>query len=241
VPLAGNDPYGNDRDGWAAVASAPLFTGVSPEDFKRISAAAQLKRLARGEILYLEGDTVEQVLLLISGFVKITQLGPRGTEVILRLSAPGDVLDAVGLCSTGRHCTTAQAIRGCGALVWDVVIFKNLVECLPVLHQNMTRFICGHLQELEERFRELAMERVAPRVARQLIRLQEKVGSAQKGGVEISLSPEGLAQMTGTTEYTVNPLLSAWEAHGWVTCRRESLMIGDVRALREVFEENLHV
>ena len=186
----------------------------------------------------MEGDTVEQVLLLISGFVKVTQLGPRGTEVILRLSAPGDVLDAVGLCSTGRHCTTAQAIRGCGALVWDGGIFKDLVERLPVLHQNMTRLICGHLQELEERFRELTTERVAPRVARQLIRLQEQVGSPQQGEVEIGLSREGLAQMTGTTEYTVSRLLSAWEAHGLVTCRRESLMISDVRALRKVFEEN---
>jgi CRP-like cAMP-binding protein len=212
VPLAGNDPHGNDRDSWATIESAPLFTGVSPEDFKRISAAARLKRLAHSEILYLEGDTVEQVLLLISGFVKVTQLGPRGTEVILRLSAPGDVLDAVGLCSTGRHCTTAQAIRGCGALVWDGGIFKDLVERLPVLHQNMTRLICGHLQELEERFRELTTERVAPRVARQLIRLQEQVGPPQQGEVEIGLSREGLAQMTPTpTAFaaTTSPMILA--------------------------------
>jgi CRP-like cAMP-binding protein len=149
VPPAGNDPHGNDRDAWAAIESAPLFTGVSPEDFRRIFAAARLKWFSADEMLYLEGDTVEQVLLLISGFVKTTQVGPKALKVILRLSAPRDVLDAVGLFSTGRHCSTAQAIRGCGALAWQAGIFKNLLGGLPVLHQNMIRFVCCHLHELE--------------------------------------------------------------------------------------------
>jgi CRP-like cAMP-binding protein len=238
MPPAWNDVHGNDWDGWAAVESAPLFTGVSTEDVKRISAAARLKLFERGEMLYLEGDTVKQVLLLISGSVKITQLGPKGLEVILRLGAPGDVFDTVSLFCTGRHSTTAQVLRGCRALVWDAGIFKAQAECVPVLHQNMIRFICGHLQELEERFRELATERVAPRVARQLIRLQEQAGWPQRGAGEICLTREGLAQMTGTTLYTVSRLISAWEEHGLVTCRRESLMISDFRALHEVFEEN---
>jgi hypothetical protein len=38
--------------------------------------------------------------------------------------------------------------------------------------------------------------------------------------------------------YTVSRLLSAWEAHGLVNLRRESVMISDVRSLRKVFEEN---
>ena len=105
----------------------------------------------------------------------------------------------MSLFATAKHGTTAQAIRSCVALVWDAGIFKALVEGLPVLYKNMIRFIRGHLLELEERFRELATQRVAPRVARQLIRLQERVGSAQNHEVEIGLSREGLAQMTGTT------------------------------------------
>ena len=236
--LAGNDSRGNDGDGWAAVEAAPLFSGVSPEDVKRFSAGARLKRFARGEMPFLEGEAVEQVLLVISGSVKITQLGPNGLEVILRLAAAGDVFDTESLFSTGRHTTTAEATRACGTLVWDAGIFKALFEGRPVLSQNMIRTTCGQLRELEERFRELATEQVAPRVARQLIRLQEQAGSPQKEEVKIGVSRGGLAQMTGTTLYTVSRLLSAWEAHGLVNSRRASVMIRDVRSLRKVFEKN---
>ena len=47
--------------------------------------------------MFFEGDEVEQVLMLISGSVKITQLGPKGLAVILRLGAAGDVLDTASL------------------------------------------------------------------------------------------------------------------------------------------------
>ena len=235
---AGNDSRSNDRDDWAAVESAPLFTGVSPEAVKRISGAARLKRFARGEMPFLAGDAVEQVLLLISGSVKITQLGPKGLEVILRLGAPGDVFDVVSLFATDKHGTTAQAIRPCDVLIWDAKIFKALVEGLPVLYKNIIRFVFGHLLELEERFRELATERVAPRVARQLIRLQKQLGSARKAQMEVGLSREGLAQMTGTTLYTVSRLLSTWEQDGLVNSGSESMIITDFDALRKVIEEN---
>ena len=110
-----------------------MFTGISLEDSRKIFAAARVKSFVRGEMLYLEGGTVEKVLLLISGMVKITQLGPKGLQFTLRLAAPGDVLGAVSLFSSGRHCTTAQAIRRCWALVWDARIF------------SLVRGICGWL------------------------------------------------------------------------------------------------
>jgi len=220
------------------VERPPLFHGVSPDDYTRICAAARVKEFDRGELLYIEGDSVQQVLLLTSGFVKITQLGLRGTEVILRLSVPGDAIGAEGLFSTGTHCTTAQAFQSCRALVWDGLAFRALAERHPAMRHNMVRILGGHLQELEERFREVATERVGPRVARQLVRLQKTIGRPVNGLVEIRLSREDLAQMTGTTLFTVSRLLSAWEARGMVRPRREAVAICDVQALRAISEQN---
>jgi len=211
-----------------------LFAGVAPADRARICASARVKRFERGELLYMEGDSVRQVLLLTSGCVKITQLGPNGTESILRVGVPGDVLDEVSLFSSEPHGTTAEAFRMCQTLVWDPTAFKALVERFPVLYQNMVGVLGAHLVELEQRFREVATEKVGSRVARQLIRLMEKMGRQVNGAVEVALSRQELAQMTGTTLFTVSRLLSAWEARGMVLPRRESVTIFDSRSLRSV-------
>jgi CRP-like cAMP-binding protein len=214
-----------------------LFSGILPEDYGRITSAARVTRFTRGEMLYIEGDPVEQVLVLTSGAVKITQLGAVGTEVILRFGVAGDVLGAVGLFSSRRHGTTAQAFRPCGALVWDTNAFKGLVERFPILHQNMARILGEDLLELEERFREVATEKVGPRVARQLVRMLGKIGRPVNGGVEIPLSREDLAQMTGTTLFTVSRLLSAWGALGTVRPGREAVAVCDVESLRAISEQ----
>jgi CRP-like cAMP-binding protein len=185
---------------------------------------------------YLEGDTVQQVLLLVSGSIKITQLGSKGLEVILRLGAPGDVFDVVSLSTTGRHRATAEAIRSCGVLVWDAGAFKALLEAIPVLHQNIIRFTYRHLEELEGRFRELATEPVAPRVARQLIRLLEQVGSAQSDEMEIGISRENLAEMT--QPFILLAVYSPLGKSGLIYSCSESIIISDVRALRKLFDDD---
>ena|ERR1700730_18505964 len=225
-----------DNHGWTLERS-PLFSGILPEDCMRILGAARVKEFTRGDRLCIEGDSVQQILVLTSGFAKVTQLGLSGAEVILKFSVPGDVIGALEVFSNGRHCTTAQAFRLCRALVWDAPAFKAVVEHFPVLHENMVRILVPYLLELEERFREVATERVNSRVARQVVRLMETIGRPINGEVELVLSREELAQMTGTTLFTVSRLLSAWEARGLVRPRREAMTICDLPSLRAICDQ----
>lgn len=215
-----------------------MFCGISPEDYARIYAAARSKTFSRGDMLYREGDPVQQVLLLTSGVVKVTQLGTKGTEVILRLAVPGDIIGALGLLSTGKHGTTAQAAKAGRALIWDAPTFRSLMERFPVMRHNLVRVLSQDLLELEERFREVATERVGPRLARQLVRLRHAIGREVDGAVEISLSREDLAGMTGTTLFTVSRLLSAWALRGMVKPGREAVTICDVKSLAALSEES---
>ena len=227
-------PRNGEKHLGAALECSPLFSDILPRESAQIFAAGRAREFARGEVMYIEGDSVRQVLLLMSGLVKITKLGPSGTEVILRLGGPGDVLGAAAPFSNETHGTTAQAFRLCRALVWDASVFQALVAPFPVLHRNMARIVGGHLLELEERFREMATEKVGPRVARQVVRLLEQIGRPVDGAVEISVSREELAQMTGTTLFTVSRLFSAWEALGFVKPRREAVVIRNIESLRAI-------
>jgi len=80
---------GDNRAGMR-VDRPPLFAGILPGECTRIAATARVKEFTRGEMLYVKGDSVRHVLLLISGFVKVTRLGMNGTEVILSLGVPGE-------------------------------------------------------------------------------------------------------------------------------------------------------
>jgi hypothetical protein len=57
------------------------------------------------------------------------------------------------------------------------------------------------------------------------------------GRGEIKLSREELAQITGTTLFTVSRLLSKWEEQGWVVRRRSAVLVRDPLRLMELGDE----
>ena len=215
-----------------------LFAGLLPDAYAGVCRAATARQFNRGEMLHMEGDPVDRVLLLTKGSVKTTKVGRTGSEVIIRLALPGDFLGTEGLLWCGKHCTTAEVFRGCQALVWEGRVFKDLLNRYSILHQNMVAILDEHLRELEERFREVATDRVGARVALQLLRLVKTIGRPVKEGVEVGLSREELAQMTGTTLFTVSRLISAWEERGVVKPSREAVSICDVPSLCAISEED---
>jgi hypothetical protein len=56
--------------------------------------------------------------------------------------------------------------------------------------------------------------------------------------VEISLSREELAQMTGTTLFTTSRILAHWGKMGYVLPRREAVLVRDARQLALAEEDD---
>lgn len=220
----------------ARVQQFPLFLNISPADCREIVSAAQEKEFLRRQTMFFQGDPARQILLLAAGCVKITQLGQNGTEVILRLIGPGELVGTTGLFLRCNHGSTARTLQASAALVWDAAVFEALAERFPVLRDNAARILGLHFQQLEERFREISTERVARRLGLEIARLLNQVGQRVNGAVKISLSREELAQLTGTTLFTVCRLLSQWEQKGIVTTGRETVMVKDPQALEELWE-----
>jgi CRP-like cAMP-binding protein len=107
----------------------------------------------------------------------------------------------------------------------------------PQIRKNINQILSGRLQELEERFREVATEKVAKRLALNLLRLLKRVGSQHHAGVQVSLSREELAQMTGTTLFTISRILSKWGEEGFILPRREAVVVCDPSRLSQIGDE----
>jgi CRP-like cAMP-binding protein len=213
-----------------------LFASIAAADCAHIVNCAQERVLTRHQTIFFVGDPIRQLWLLTSGCVKIMQVGPNGGEVILRVAGPGDMIGSFGFSARDNHSSSAQTIHAAKALVWDTPVFEALSERFPALRRNMVRVLCERLQEMDERFREISTEKVASRLSSQLGRLLIQVGRRVDGGIEVGLSREELAQLTGTTLFTVSRMLSLWEQQGIVKARREAVLICDTQALRELAE-----
>lgn len=214
-----------------SVRRLPLFAELSLDDCAQIVGLAHERNFPRAKTMFYEGDPVQQVYLLTSGCVKVSQFSPNGHEVILRLIGPGESLSTECHVRCSIHCSTARTVERSTALVWEAKQFEAVAERFPALRRNVSCGLQRLLSQMEERYREIATQKVAPRLSSELVRLLTQVGKKSDGYVEISLSRRDLAQLTGTTLFTVSRLLCQWEVQGIVRPRREAVHILDVPAL----------
>jgi CRP/FNR family transcriptional regulator, nitrogen oxide reductase regulator len=214
------------------LADSELCSGLSQQDVVRVASCARPKGFARDESLFMQGEPARCLMLIRTGSVKITQISSSGNEVILWMYGRGNVLGVLSEPTLGCHPSSARAMEATTALVWDCATLQNLVEICPRIRQNLSQVLMGRLHELEERFREVATEKVPRRLALALMRLSKHVGKHGDDGVEVALSREELAQMTGTTLFTISRILSQWSKEEFVSSRRESVLLRDPSRLQ---------
>jgi len=216
------------------MCASALFTGLSKHDCLEIASCARARSFARDELLFMEGQSARQLMMIQTGSVKLSQLSSSGNEVILWMSGSGDPLGLPADSPTCSHTCSARAMEQCHALVWEYNKLQDMMMEFPQIAKNISQILASRLDELQERFREVATEKVAQRLALALLRLIKQVGKPIRGGTEISLSREELAQMTGTTLFTISRLLSKWGEAGFVLPRREAVVVVDSQRLTRV-------
>lgn len=213
------------------------FSEIPSSDCATILADAREVQFQRHSTIFSEGNPASQVGLLLTGAMKVTQSGAHGQDVILRLNGPGDLLGRAGKRVQSNHMCSTQALQPSSVLVWELDAFEAVVNRFPLLRRNLANLIERHLNELEMRYREVSTEKVSSRLSNLLIRLVNQVGRRTDTCVEIALSRRELAQLTGTTLFTVSRLLCQWEEQGIVSARREVVLVHDVPALLELSRE----
>ncbi len=219
-----------------------LFEGLTEDQLQSICQAGRLLHVEQDAFFFFQGDPADKWYILSRGQVKMTQIGPEGQQVLVRVVAPHEEFGSVALLSGLTYPLSAQAAEDCLALTWDKPIITTLLSSYSRLAMNALRLMAGRFRELQERYRELATERVEQRVARALLRLERQAGRRLEQGtlIDLSLSRQDLAEMTGTTLYSVSRILSQWEHQGLIKTGREKVVILDQPGLQSIVEELPH-
>ncbi len=217
----------------------PLFQGLPREAVESAQRCADRVIRARGERFFQQGDPATHVYVVVSGRVKLEAVHPEGRVLLHRVAGPGDVFGALALLGEESYPVTADAWEPSEALGWTGERLRRLAADHPQLAWNLLCMAARRVQELQARMEELVAERVERRIARALLRLVRQVGRRTEEGVRIdlSLSRDDLANLTGTTLFTVSRVLGRWEARGIVAAGRQHLVIRNPHALVEIAED----
>lgn len=203
-----------------------VFRQASDQDLMEILGVSARRQIEEGEFFFMQGDPSRHSYVLVQGLVKLLQSNPSGQSVNLRTVYPWQLFGALGAVrELAEYPASAQALEDSSALAIPSADLKRLLGRRPELAMDMMQLMTTYILEMQSRYRELATERVEQRICRAMLRLVAQSGQAGEDGIDLSLSREDLAEMTGTTLHTVSRILADWHRRGLVAAGREHVRL----------------
>jgi len=226
-------------DEMATLYSVDLFQNLSSSEIDTIARLSSRGVHETGSFLFHQGDPAKYLYILLDGRLKLTQVTTDGQQVLIRFIGPGETFAVVAVLRNRDYPVAAEIIQPCKSLFWDRRTMKRLMSSYPTLERNALEIMADRVREFQDRVRELATERVERRIARALLRLTRQAGRRVDEGVLIDfpLSRQDLAEMAGTTLYTVSRTLKQWELQGLVKTSRTKVIISYPHGLVLIAED----
>lgn len=210
-----------------------LFSGLSEADVRDLVAAGRARLLKRNEALGHQGEPADAFAMVQIGHLKLAQLTVDGAENLVRFIGPGDCYGAVALVPGSRYPLSAIAVEPSQVLTWTQGTIGRFAGQLPQLKTNILQEVMRRMAGVLSTTQDLATARVPQRLAHALLRLAESGGCRTPAGVQIvhPVTRQDLAELTGTSLFTVSRLMSHWESEGLLHTRRGSLTLLDPEGL----------
>jgi len=218
------------------LAKVDLFENLAIEDLEKLSKSALTLELQKDDVLFLQGDPANKIFLLLHGNIKLVQTHHDGQQIVIRVAGPMEMLGALALGRVNSYPASAFAMSTCDVAFWIKETLLDHVQKMPTLAANTMHFMAERIQIMQDRFRLIATQKVEQRLAHTLANLMATSGKPIEEGIliNVALSRQELAEMIGTTLYTVSRLLKQWEKNRVVKCGRERIVILDGRALENI-------
>ncbi len=198
-----------------------LFAVLDDNELRDLEKIARQRQLVAGETIFWEGDDADRFFIVAEGKIKVTKLASTGKEIILSFFGPGEIFGEVAVFEGKPYPASARSTSAARLIGFHKDEFLGFLKQHPQVALRIVALLSGRLREAQSRLRDLAGERVEQRLARMLLMLSARLGSA------LPFTRQELSEMSGTTTETTIRILSQWKERGFIRSTRAKIVILD--------------
>jgi len=215
------------------VRTAPLFTALDDASAVSLRASMDSVKIAKGSILFAEGDEGDHLYVIVEGKVKLGTSSGDGRENLLSILGPGEMFGELSLFDPNPRTSTATAVTDAKLLSLGQAKLIPWLADHPPVALHLLAALAQRLRRTNEAVGDLVFSDVPGRVAKALIDLGERFGKQTDEGLFVhhDLTQEELAQLVGASRETVNKALADFAGRNWLKLDGRAVLITDVERL----------
>jgi len=219
----------NDADLERIVQTLPMLRNATPKMLRAFQERGSLARLPAGRDVFVEGQQVSAIPLLLSGTVRVYQIGETGREVTLYRFRPGEscVLTANAILTRQSFPAIATVEEEAEAVMIEAEAFREWVARDDLWRGFFVDLVAQRLASVMVVVDEVAFRRLDQRVAALL-------ASRVRRGNPIPITHQEIAAELGSAREAVSRVLEDLDAKGWITSTRGSIQVTHLEELEKV-------
>lgn len=207
---------------------------LADEERAALLEGATQRRYEPGAFLFHEGDPPGWLAVLLSGHAKVMSAGSNGTETVLSVLGPGELVGELSAVDGSPRSASVCALEPVEASLVTPEAFERFLTRHPAATLALLRLLARRLRAADRLQIEFGTTDALGRVARRLLELVERHGVDDAAGVRIDLPirQEDLAGWVGASRESVAKSLRSLRERGIVTTARRCIVVCDLDALR---------
>lgn len=215
-------------------AAGTFLAALDDGDAETLRSLGTMRRYAPGAALFWEGEESSHVAVVLAGRVKVAAAAADGTEALLAVRGPGELLGELAVLDGAPRSATATALDAVAVRLIDGVEFEQFLATRPGAAVALLHLLVRRLRESGRRRAEFGSQDVAARLAGRLLELADEHGEPDGDGIRVTvpLTQDDLAGMVGASRESVARALRTLREAGLVATGRRSITVVDPTRLR---------
>ncbi len=210
-----------------------IFKHLTQEEIENLNYTKSCNFHKRGEIIYHEGNRPTGVYCVSKGIIKLYKTGIEGKEQIIRFAKKGDIIGYRSILSSELACTTAKVIEDTNLCFIPSEAWLSLLHSNNEFSLDIMKFACDELGKSNSFITDIAQKNVRERLAEILLYLKNDFGLDKDGVIQISLTREEIANITGTATESAIRLLSEFKEDKIIALNGRKISILDEKRLQK--------
>ncbi|MFZ2489347.1 MAG: Crp/Fnr family transcriptional regulator [Anaerolineae bacterium] len=222
------------------VRTVSLFASLQEDAWQEVADKLIGLCYTRDAYIFFEGDQPDYLYIIWMGRIKLVRHSVDGRDVVLDVLGPGRLVGELAVFEGASYSQTAQAMEDVAVIAITRQDYLELLQRYPSLATAVISELGRRLRVVNDLVQSLAVDRVERRIARALLRLALYNGTPTRDGtmIQMRLTRQDLADMTGTTVETAIRVMSRFRKSGWITTQRGRVIIKHPDQLNLVANQN---
>jgi CRP/FNR family transcriptional regulator len=209
------------------IHALPILSHADPALLRELQQAASFLRIPEGHDVFVEGDRVDAIALLISGVVRVYKIGETGREITLYRFGNGEscILTANAILSQQNFPAVATVEKAAEAVMIPADNFRDWVRRYDLWRSFVFELLSQRLASVMAVVEEVAFRRMDARLAAFLF---ERTRTSSL----IHITHQEIAAELGSSREVISRILEDLSAEGILHSTRGAIEVLDPQALQ---------